>query len=87
MEEWTLVNEAKEAHVFHIHQLDYQVVEANGRPVPFNGYDDVINLPAKSTTKIIIPFTEPYLLGKFVYHCHILAHEDRGMMQVIEVVK
>ena len=87
IEEWTLVNEANEAHVFHIYQLDYQVTEINGKPVEFNGHDDVINLPAKSTTKIIIPFTEPYLIGKFVYHCRILAHEARGMMQVIEVVK
>jgi FtsP/CotA-like multicopper oxidase with cupredoxin domain len=35
--------------------------------------------------KILLPFTDPVIVGKFVYHCHILSHEDKGMMAVIEV--
>lgn len=49
-------------------------------------YRDMINLPPKSTTTIRIPFLNPFITGVFVYHCHILAHEDRGMMQNLKVI-
>jgi suppressor of ftsI len=86
VEEWTIENVADEEHVFHIHQLDFQVIEVNGQPREFIGRQDVVNLPVHSTVKILIPFTNPVIVGKFVYHCHILSHEDNGMMAVIEVV-
>jgi len=35
--------------------------------------------------KVIIPFTNRLIVGRFVYHCHILSHEDKGMMATIEV--
>jgi suppressor of ftsI len=87
LEEWSLVNATNEMHVFHIHQLNFQVTQINGEAINFNHYNDVVNMPPQSTVKILLPFDKPYMVGKFVYHCHILAHEDRGMMQVIEVVK
>jgi suppressor of ftsI len=86
VEEWTIENVADEEHVFHIHQLDFQVTEINGQPREFIGRQDVVNLPVQSTVKILIPFTNPVIVGKFVYHCHIVSHEDNGMMAVIEVV-
>ena len=92
VEEWTIQNTAQEAHVFHIHQLDFQVTEINGEPVPFIGYNDVVTLPAASSTgepsvvKMLIPFTDPVIVGKFVYHCHIIQHEDQGMMSNILVI-
>ncbi|NET44480.1 multicopper oxidase domain-containing protein [Okeania sp. SIO2B3] len=49
-------------------------------PLLPQGYRDVINLPPHSTTTVRIPFVNPFITGTFVYHCHILAHEDRGMM-------
>jgi FtsP/CotA-like multicopper oxidase with cupredoxin domain len=91
IEEWTIQNTAQEAHVFHIHQLDFQVVEVNGEAKPFTGYQDVVTLPpaadddTPSVVKVIIPFTDPVIVGKFVYHCHIIQHEDQGMMAVIYV--
>jgi suppressor of ftsI len=87
IEEWTIQNVANEEHVFHIHQLDFQVIEVDGKPVPFTGRQDVVNLPVKSEVKVLIPFTNPVIVGKFVYHCHIVAHEDNGMMAVIQVVQ
>jgi len=87
VEEWTIRNVADEEHVFHIHQLDFQVIEVNGKPVPFTGHQDVVNLPVKSEVKILVPFTNPVMVGKFVYHCHIVAHEDSGMMAIIQVVR
>jgi suppressor of ftsI len=38
------------------------------------------------TLKVVIPFTDPVIVGRFVYHCHSVNHEDKGMMGVIEVV-
>jgi FtsP/CotA-like multicopper oxidase with cupredoxin domain len=92
VERWTIKNTAQEAHVFHIHQLDFQVVNINGEPQPFDGYNDVVTLPpAPSDTEpsvvtVLIPFTNPVIVGKFVYHCHIIQHEDQGMMSVVQVI-
>ncbi len=55
-------------------------------PLEPQGYRDMINLPPKSTTTIRIPFLNPFITGVFVYHCHILDHEDKGMMQNLKVI-
>ncbi|RQH55373.1 hypothetical protein D5R40_02805 [Okeania hirsuta] len=55
-------------------------------PLLPQGYRDVINLPPSSTTTVRIPFVNPFITGPFVYHCHILFHEDRGMMNNLKVV-
>lgn len=90
LEEWTLINVSGEQHVFHIHQLDFQVTEINGEAQPFIGLQDTVNLPIATdagpgVVKVLIPFTDPVIVGKFVYHCHILEHEDGGMMATVEV--
>jgi FtsP/CotA-like multicopper oxidase with cupredoxin domain len=91
VEEWTLVNCSQELHVFHIHQLDFQVTEIDGQAVPFTGYQDLVTLPpapdddTPSVVKVIIPFDDPVIAGEFVYHCHIIQHEDQGMMATIFV--
>jgi suppressor of ftsI len=61
------------------------VTEINGNKVPFIGRQDTINVPFQGRVKVLIPFTNPVIVGKFVYHCHILEHEDKGMMAVIQV--
>jgi suppressor of ftsI len=91
LEEWTVQNKSQELHVFHIHQTDFQVTEINGVRQPFTGYQDTVTLPIATTKgpgeiKIRIPFTNPLIVGKFVYHCHIVQHADKGMMANIEVV-
>jgi len=95
-EEWTLRNTSKELHVFHIHQTDFQVVAINGEPQPFTGYQDTVSLPFATKKKgqlvpgevtVIIPFTNPVMVGEFVYHCHIVQHADQGMMANIQVVR
>jgi FtsP/CotA-like multicopper oxidase with cupredoxin domain len=85
VEEWTVRNESDELHDFHIHQGGFQLVEINGKPQPLDAYYDTVNLPIRGEIKIIIPFTDSVTAGKFVYHCHLLAHEDKGMMATIEV--
>jgi suppressor of ftsI len=90
VEEWTLENTSGEVHAFHIHQTDFLVTEINGAAQPANSLHDTVNLPyavngRPGVVKIIIPFTDPNIVGKFVYHCHILEHEDHGMMATIQV--
>ncbi|MGY4398844.1 suppressor of ftsI [Sphingomonas sp. UYAg733] len=85
IEEWTIRNASQELHVFHIHQLPFQVVSINGKPQPFVGLRDTIDVPIHGEVKIRMAFTDPRIVGRFMYHCHILEHEDKGMMATIEV--
>jgi FtsP/CotA-like multicopper oxidase with cupredoxin domain len=85
IEEWTIRNASEELHVFHIHQVAFQVLSENGKPVPFNGLQDTVNVPIHGEVKIRLAFTDPKIVGRFLFHCHILEHEDKGMMAQIEV--
>jgi suppressor of ftsI len=85
IEEWTLRNSSDELHQFHTHQVYFQVVEENGQKVPFTGYRDTYPLPNRGEVKIIVPFLQPDIVGIFPFHCHILEHEDGGMMSLIQV--
>jgi FtsP/CotA-like multicopper oxidase with cupredoxin domain len=84
-EEWIVRNTSSEWHPFHIHVNDFQVVARDGVAVDSHGYQDTVPLPPNSETTIRMKFLD--FSGKFVYHCHILSHEDFGMMAVVEVVE
>ena len=93
IEQWTVNNASQELHAFHIHQIDFQVLEINGVPQPFVGRQDSVNVPFQpddasppGQVKLLMDFRNPIIEGRFVYHCHILEHEDGGMMAVAEVV-
>ena len=83
VERWILRNSTDELHVFHFHQSDFQVVKINGKPVAFDTHRDNINLPVRGEVEVIIPFDMPCQVGDYVFHCHILCHEDGGMMQKV----
>lgn len=92
LEDWTVENRAREAHTFHIHQLHFQVLERDGRKVePVTM--DTIDLPywdgkgPYPSVKLRMDFRSPAIVGTFVYHCHILEHEDNGMMGRIRVTR
>ena len=80
VEEWTIVNETGMDHPFHLHVWPFQVVDEQGWP----GWKDTVNVPGGQQVTIRIPFVGHS--GRTVYHCHILDHEDIGMMGVIEVM-
>jgi len=84
VEEWTLKNSDNEDHTFHIHVNDFQVMSVNGQPYNAHGLQDTVVLPQGGEVVVRIPFTD--FVGKFVFHCHILPHEDTGMMGIVEVV-
>ena len=84
VEEWTITNPIDDTeHPFHIHVNPFQVVAINGQPVTPRWQDTVI-LPRGGSATIRTRFED--FKGKFVNHCHMLGHEDLGMMQVVEVV-
>lgn len=90
-EEWTVVNTDQQYHSFHIHQTAFLVTEINGVPQNEDSLRDTFSVPpatdiGPSSLKVTIPFTDPVIVGKFVYHCHAVDHEDKGMMGAIEVV-
>jgi len=87
IEKWKVINEAFEDHLFHIHQIQFQVVEVNGIEQDFVGYQDTVHLPFQEDVMLILPFDDPVIAGKFVVHCHILGHEDLGMMATVLVVE
>jgi FtsP/CotA-like multicopper oxidase with cupredoxin domain len=90
VEEWTLFNMNHVQHPFHIHVNPFQVVKVNGIALAEPYWADTIGLPrggtptAPSSVTIRTRFTD--FPGAYVMHCHILSHEDMGMMQIVEVV-
>lgn len=92
VEEWTLVNNTDERHTFHIHELEFLVQSVGDNPPETVGVRDNVDLPFRDPktkkpgeVKVKIPFTNPVIVGKFPYHCHILEHEDGGMMGNLRV--
>lgn len=83
VEEWTITNTSEEQHPFHLHIDDFQVISINGEPYDANSLQDTVPLPVGGEVVIRVRFSE--FTGRFVYHCHILAHEDAGMMGQIQV--
>jgi FtsP/CotA-like multicopper oxidase with cupredoxin domain len=85
VEEWTVRNVSTEQHPFHIHVDDFQVMSVNGAPYHAVSPQDTVVLPIHGEVVIRMRFTD--FVGKFVFHCHILNHEDHGMMATIDVVR
>jgi FtsP/CotA-like multicopper oxidase with cupredoxin domain len=83
-EEWKLVNQTREFHSMHIHVNDFQVVAINDVPVEQLWKMDTVTLPPFSSITIRQQFLD--FTGKFVLHCHVVFHEDFGMMLTVEVV-
>ncbi len=81
VEEWTLRNGTGMAHPFHLHVWPMQIVRVGGRSVEGVDVRDVVNVPAGQEVVVRIAFDQ--LPGRTVYHCHILDHEDQGMMGVV----
>jgi FtsP/CotA-like multicopper oxidase with cupredoxin domain len=84
VEEWTIINEdVGDDHVFHIHVNDMLLTKINGDPLPESIWMDTAIVPRNGS----ITFRSRFLdfTGKYMLHCHMMNHEDLGMMQVVEV--
>jgi FtsP/CotA-like multicopper oxidase with cupredoxin domain len=80
---WRIVNETGELHPFHIHQVHFLAYAENGRPLEHPAWLDTVNVPYHSTVDVILDLTDPVIRGMSVFHCHLLNHEDKGMMAKI----
>jgi FtsP/CotA-like multicopper oxidase with cupredoxin domain len=93
VEDWIIENRTRELHAFHIHQIHFMLEEWNGIPIDEPFLRDTINVSYWDGTsrqfpsvKLRMDFRDPNIVGTFLYHCHLLEHEDGGMMGVIQVV-
>jgi FtsP/CotA-like multicopper oxidase with cupredoxin domain len=92
VEEWQIVDVTQEVHDFHIHQLHFLVEEIDGVKLAHPYWADSIVVPHRhpngqnGTVKLLMDFRDPVIKGTFVFHCHILDHEDKGMMAKIEAI-
>ena len=92
VEDWIIENRSRELHAFHIHQLHFLLLDYMGRQVNEDFLRDTVNVPyydgrslAYPSVRLRMDFRDPNIVGTFVYHCHLLEHEDKGMMGSIRV--
>jgi len=82
VEIWKLVNETMVAHPFHIHDVQFYVIDRSGNPPApeESGRKDVVLVPPGDSIMFITKFEDFVDTIPYMYHCHILMHEDDGMM-------
>lgn len=101
VEDWTILNYAQETHMFHIHQIHFLVLKAQDYEFGLGQMLDMVNVPygvfkkpGDTSGNDMIPgavtlrmdFRDKDIIGEFPFHCHILAHEDGGMMAKVRVI-
>jgi FtsP/CotA-like multicopper oxidase with cupredoxin domain len=87
---WEVTNDHGMIHSFHIHLIHFAILDIDGEPPPehLRGWKDTVLIPSRSTVRLIAEFKDyadpevPYM-----FHCHILRHEDNGMMGQFVVVE
>jgi suppressor of ftsI len=84
VEEWFIRNDTEQDHPFHVHVNPFQVTKVNGTPVPFEGHQDVAIVPRFGSITVRTKFTD-FAGGPILMHCHILDHEDMGMMTSFDI--
>ena len=83
VEDWEITNTGSMAHPFHVHTNKFQIISQNSQPAPYAAWKDVVSVSPGETVRIRMSFRD--YTGKTVYHCHVLDHEDRGMMGTLEI--
>jgi FtsP/CotA-like multicopper oxidase with cupredoxin domain len=92
VEDWIIENRSNELHAFHIHQIHFLLMDWSGTPVNETFLRDTVNVPYYNgrmlqypSVRLRMDFRDPNSVGTFPYHCHLLEHEDGGMMGLIRV--
>lgn len=91
VEDWIIENRTPELHAFHIHQLHFLLLASNNAPVNEPYLRDTVSVDywtgngSYPSVKLRMDFRDPNMIGTFVYHCHLLDHEDGGMMGTIRI--
>jgi FtsP/CotA-like multicopper oxidase with cupredoxin domain len=89
MERWNVVNNSGQTHPFHIHNIQFQILNGNGAapgPTELGRKDTVMVRPGETLQLLMqfVDYADPNTA--YMYHCHILQHEDQGMMGQFVVV-
>ena len=79
-EHWRVVNKTNEVHPFHIHQVHFLAYARNGERLQKQEWLDTVNVPPMGSVDLMMDFTDPIIRGTSLFHCHLLNHEDKGMM-------
>jgi FtsP/CotA-like multicopper oxidase with cupredoxin domain len=92
VEDWIIENRSNELHAFHIHQLHFMLLDYRGKPANEPFLRDTVNIPYYDgkaleypSVRLRMDFRDPNTVGDFLFHCHLLEHEDGGMMGLIRV--
>jgi FtsP/CotA-like multicopper oxidase with cupredoxin domain len=80
---WQIENVVTMDHPFHLHGFQFQILDRDGVPEPYRSWKDVVNVRKHQVVRVIVRFDD--FPGKWMFHCHILDHEDHGMMGILEV--
>ena len=83
LQHWRVLNPTREVHPFHIHQVHFLVYTVDNKPVKDPVWLDTVNVSYGSSVDLVMDFTDPIIRGMSVFHCHLLNHEDKGMMAKI----
>jgi FtsP/CotA-like multicopper oxidase with cupredoxin domain len=80
---WQIENVVTMDHPFHLHGFQFQILDRDGVPEPYRSWKDVVNVRKHQTVRVVVRFDD--FPGKWMFHCHILDHEDHGMMGILEI--
>jgi len=80
---WRVRNMSAELHPMHIHQVHFLVYAENGVRLEHPVWMDTVNVPVGGFVDVVMDFTDPVIKGMSLFHCHLLNHEDKGMMAKI----
>jgi bilirubin oxidase len=87
VELWSIENRTDMDHPFHLHGTQFQVIERErggvATPEPYRAWRDTVNVQPDETVRIL---TVQHMAGERMFHCHILEHEDLGMMGTLKVI-
>jgi FtsP/CotA-like multicopper oxidase with cupredoxin domain len=83
LQHWRVTNPTREVHPFHIHQVHFLAYAVGEKPVKDPIWVDTVNVPYGSSIDLVMDFTDPIIRGMSLFHCHLLKHEDKGMMAKI----
>jgi blue copper oxidase len=89
-EVWEVENGHGQPHTFHVHDVQFQVLDVDGEvpPLELSGWKDTIQVPPRTQVRLVMAF-EDYAdpSSPYMYHCHLLRHEDEGLMGQLVVVE
>jgi FtsP/CotA-like multicopper oxidase with cupredoxin domain len=80
---WTVKNDSDWDHPYHLHGFFFHILDESGAPVRPLALKDTVNVPMKSTVRLLVHFDERP--GEWMIHCHILDHAEGGLMGTIIV--